>query len=431
MLLEKNTNTIKHKDKIKEKTKNTESKQKNKLLAITAGTFALCLITSYINAESVDNMKKKSENLKQQQDSNNEKITEVQGQVQKDTQNLNELNKEIGKYVANIDELQGKIDSANNQIKEFEGSLQNSAQKYNSAEDLYTTRLRSIYENGIPNVMDVLVTSKGISDFFSKMNVYNSVLDYDKSLIGNIQTEKEYTDNIKKNIENEKLQLDQLSYDKQKSAKELEDAKANKQKKVNELNDSKDRLQAVNKELNAQAEKLDKQVEQEIAAAQARAAAAAAAAAKNNNKGSGGSAAGSITPTDGQFNWPLPGHNLITAGFPRYPDGSKHTGIDIGVGIGTPVYSASSGLVIKSKYYLKGDYDGTYKDGYGNAVWVSDGTYTVIYGHLRYKQVVSDGQYVQKGQLIAYTASTGNSTGAHLHFEIRKNGVAIDPRQFF
>ena len=101
---------------------------------------------------------------------------------------------------------------------------------------------------------------------------------------------------------------------------------------------------------------------------------------------------------------------------------------------GTPVYAAAAGEVVVSKYYLTGNYDGSYRDGYGNYVMIDHGDYYTLYGHLQYKKVVSAGQSVSKGQLIAYTASTGNSTGPHLHFEVRKSssyGSAVNPMQFF
>lgn len=403
------------------------------VMGASAAVLGLSVLFTTVCANSISDYKNQINDIQQEQKKNDEQISAVSAQVESDIKDITSLDKEISKYSADLESLQSQIDEINNKIKEYENDLQNSAQKYNSAEDVYTTRLRAIYENGIPNVFDILVSSNGIEDFFSKMNVYTSVLEYDKSLIGNVQSEKEYIDNVKKDIENQKVQVDQLKYDVEKSTQALEGAKSQKEKKVQELNNSKERLQAVNSELQKQAESLDKKVQQEILAEQARAKAAAEANKNKGNSSSGGgnSGGGSINPGTGQFTWPMPGKTNITAGFPAYPDGTKHTGIDIGVPCGTPVYAAQSGLVIKSTYYLKGDYDGSYKDGYGNTVWISDGTYTVIYGHLRYKQVVSEGQYVQKGQLVAYTASTGNSTGPHLHFEIRKNGVAIDPRQFF
>ena len=416
------------------KVKNIVKIIKINLILITF-VFTFTNLFGDIKGDTITDTKQKSSDLKNQVNQNNQVIANTTAEANKYLSEIDALNKEISGYAADLDKLEKKIDEINASMKTYESSLQNSAQKYNSAQGLYTTRLRAIYENGIPNIMDLLVTSNGISDFFSRMNVYSSVLDYDKSLIGNIKNEKEFTDNIKKQIENDKLEIDQLTYDKEKASASLEKAKSSKETKVNELNASKEKLEAVNAILNAQVDELDRKVAEEIAKAQARAKAAAeaaarAAAAKNNTSNSS-NAPQNVSTGSGEFTWPTPGNNRITAGFPYYPSGERHTGIDIGIPIGTPIYAAHSGLIIKSSYYLTGDRDGGRSDGYGNTVWISDGVYTVIYGHLQYRKVVNEGAFVQKGQLVGYSASTGNSTGPHLHFEIRKNGAVVNPMQFF
>lgn len=407
-----------------------------KILAVaTIGTLVFAN-SHVIAAES--NSQKKLDDINNQINNNNKAISSTEQEANKYLDEISTLNKQIGEYSTNLDDLQKKVDEVNAKIASYEDMLQNSAQKYSSAEDMYLTRLRAIYENGVPSMIDIFFQADGISDFFSKMNVYQGILEYDKSLVGNVKDEKEYISNVKKDIEIQKLQLDQLKYDVEKSTNALNQAKDQKQNKVNQLNASKDKLASVNKVLQEEAENLNKQIEREIAEEQERARKAAEEEAKKN-QGNGGSNSGGSnngggnvnTNPGGLFQWPTPGNTNITAGFPKYPDGSRHDGIDIGVRVGTPVYAAQAGLVVKSKYYLTGDYDGGYRDGYGNTVWISNGDYTVIYGHLKYVQVVKEGQYVQKGQLVAYSASTGNSTGPHLHFEIRKGTKAIDPRQFF
>ena len=147
--------------------------------------------------------------------------------------------------------------------------MQNSAQLYNSAEDVYATRLRSIYENGIPSVFDILITSEGIGDFFSKLNVYTSILEYDQSLIGNMKSQKEYTDYLKTNIEEGKLSLEQLSYDVEKSTNELQSVKNERQAIVDDLNSSKTELLAASKILFEEQEEAEANLQAQIAAAAA------------------------------------------------------------------------------------------------------------------------------------------------------------------
>ena len=348
----------------------------------------------------------KKQNVDKQIEDNNKKIASTESEATEYLNQVDELNKKISEYTNNLSTLEAKVEEVNKKIEE--------------------------YENGMPNVIDILFESKGITDFFSKLNVYQSVIEYDKSMVNNIDGEKEYIDNIKSDIEVQKVQLDQLKYDVQKATNTLNDAKSQKQAKVDELNKSKEKLQAVNSVLNKEAESLNAQIAAEIAEREKK----KSQNKSSNNGGSTGGGSSTVVNSNGKFDWPLKGYgkNRITATFPSYPDGSRHDGVDIGVPIGTPVYAAAAGEVVVSRYYLTGDYDGSYRQGYGNYVMIDHGDYYTLYGHLKYKQVVSAGQTVSKGQLIAYTASTGNSSGPHLHFEVRKSssyGSAINPMQFF
>lgn len=395
----------------------------NKAKKIIAGSSALILMwttMSGIKADSLSDAQKKKEQINNQIIENKNKISEVENEAEEYLKQVDELNGKISEYSNNLSNLQEKVDAVNKKIEQYENDLQNSSQRFNSAEDLYAVRLRSIYENGMPSVIDILFESKGITDFFSKLNVYQSVVEYDKSMVDNIDGEKTYIDNVKNDIEVQKVQLDQLKYDVEKATKTLNDAKAQKQAKVNELNKSKEKLKAVNTLLNKEAEKLNSQIAAEIAERQKK---------KENGKTN-------IVNSNGKFIWPLKGYGKerITATFPKYPDGTRHDGVDIGVPVGTPIYAAAAGEVVTSKYYLTGSYSGSYRDGYGNYVMIDHGDYYTLYGHLQYKKVVSVGQSVTQGQLIGYTASTGNSTGPHLHFEVRtsnKYGTAVNPMQFF
>lgn len=107
---------------------------------------------------------------------------------------------------------------------------------------------------------------------------------------------------------------------------------------------------------------------------------------------------------------------------PNEKASKDHKGIDIGVGVGTPVYAAESGRVA----YTAID-GGDIHRGYGKFLEINHGNgLSSLYAHLS-KWVVSGGQQVTKGQLIAYSGNTGNTTGAHLHFETRINGKAVNP----
>lgn len=122
---------------------------------------------------------------------------------------------------------------------------------------------------------------------------------------------------------------------------------------------------------------------------------------------------------------PLPGAKLTSAYGPRSHDpitgqalvDGHHDGHDLAAAAGTPIRAAKDGKVT---------FSGT-RGGYGKAVILAHaGGWSTLYGHAS-RLAVKEGQAVRAGQVIAYVGSTGRSTGPHLHYELRRNGVAMDP----
>lgn len=124
--------------------------------------------------------------------------------------------------------------------------------------------------------------------------------------------------------------------------------------------------------------------------------------------------------------YPVPGHKSISAGYPNYSSGKYHGGIDFPCPTGSKVVAAQKGIVITVKRL---DYS------YGYYVMIYHGTdakgrsVVTLYGH-NSSILVSTGQSVEKGEQIAKSGSTGNSTGPHCHFEIRFDGVRANPKNY-
>lgn len=133
------------------------------------------------------------------------------------------------------------------------------------------------------------------------------------------------------------------------------------------------------------------------------------------------------------FGWPCPGYYYISSGFgTRW--GTTHKGIDISQNAGADAVASRAGKVIKintSCTHNYGKNSNCCGNGYGNYVLIDheDGTYSTMYAHLQ-SVIVSVGDYVEKGQTVGYVGTTGWSTGYHLHFEIRKDGTAVNPSNY-
>jgi len=365
-----------------------------------------------VYADVLSDYQKQLNAIKAEQQANAQRLTGLDQEIAQDLYDMMDLDSKIVTFSIKLGDLQAKVDEVNSKLDEQVNALQNSAQSFNSAEDIYITRLRVIYENGIPSMLDIFFSSQNISDFFSKMNVLTSILQYDKSLVNNMKNQKEYIDYIKNNIEVQKVQLEQLKYDTEKSSKSLEEAKNAKENKMNEMKSSQATLKAKAAALTKQEQDASKKIQEEI----------------EKMQDMGGS-------FSGQFAWPTPGFNIITTKFNTSYDpwgsgtSTVHTGVDIsGSNIyGTRIVAMESGTITLAKYY----------GGYGNCVIIDHGTskadgnkYKSLYGHSERLNVVL-GQKVSKGQTIAFVGSTGNSTGAHVHLELYKNNKRVNALSFF
>ena len=130
------------------------------------------------------------------------------------------------------------------------------------------------------------------------------------------------------------------------------------------------------------------------------------------------------TDREPEFQWPVDGATLSQKFRPkkRHPYRRKHEGIDLAAKRNTPIYAVDHGVV---------RYAGHGRSGYGRLVVIEhiDKRFSSYYAHLsRYK--VERGDVVRKGDLVGLMGNSGRSTGVHLHFEIRKNKVAVNPLDY-
>lgn len=140
----------------------------------------------------------------------------------------------------------------------------------------------------------------------------------------------------------------------------------------------------------------------------------------DNNDLSASKTIDTSTSGTGKLGYPT-SSRTISAGFPNYSSGRYHGGVDFPVPLGTPVKAAEDGTVTIRK-------DLNYSYGHYLLITHSGGLAT-LYAHNR-KIIVKQGDYVKKGQIIAYSGSTGNSTGPHCHFEVRLNGNRVNPLNY-
>ena len=314
----------------------------------------------------------------------------------------------------------------NNKITQSQKELEKAQEDYTQQEKLLEERLVATYEAGETSYLDFLLSSESIIDLISNYYLITEVANNDTELLEQIEKQKQDIEKAKKELEGDKQELSTSKASKQNVTAQLQTAKEEKKEQVAKLSEEEQELQEKIEELR----QANVSIDNEIRAAQAAIEAARKKQeeerkrqqANNNNKNSSSSNSQTSTSTGGGsvsssgFIYPVPsGYTKITTGM-NYSNGSYHGAVDFGSeGInGQPIYAVADGYVVTSKR-LNGSY--------GNYIIIAhyNGLYT-LYAHGQDgSRRVSAGDTVTQGQQIMNVGSTGNSSGPHLHFEVRQS----------
>ncbi|MBQ2937970.1 MAG: peptidoglycan DD-metalloendopeptidase family protein [Clostridia bacterium] len=372
-------------------------------------------------------------NQKSQQEENKNKINEKQAQIDevqeiKDEtlKEVEELNNQIATYQGQITSLESQINDANKKIKEAEEKLKKSQEDYESQQKTLEERMVAVYEAGDTSYLDVLLSSTSVTDFISNYYLVSEVTQYDVELLDKIQKQKEEIENAKKELENGKNELTTTKASKESVSSQLKSAKSAKDAKVSQLSAEEQQLQNQIAELQKDNEAINKKIQSMQAQIEAERKKAEASKNNNNSTSSSGQASNSGTSSAGFIK---PVNSYITTGL-YYSSGSFHGAVDYGAsGInGMPVYAVADGIVVTTQALTTS---------YGNYIIIyhpSSNLYT-LYAHGQAGSIcVSEMQRVKQGQQIMRVGNTGNSTGPHLHFEVRTSpgyySNRVDPRGY-
>lgn len=364
-----------------------------------------------------------------------EEVDALVGQVESVTAEIQVCYQKISIYDQNIAEKQKAIDEANSEIDNSMNTLRQ--------------RIKTIYISGDVSALEIVMGAKDFTDFLDKLQLVQYVSDHDAELINGIRKKLNTISEEKKALEADKASLEEehttLTNKQDELTKLLDENKETLASLQSEANDAQMQLSISEEELSKLKPELQELVRQSQAAAAAQTAAAAPSSSSDDEEeidysdNGGGSSGGYSAPSQidagAGWTWPIPGCYTITGGFGEGRSYESHGGTDIAASIGTPIYAANSGTVIDTSNDCSHSSAGVgacnHGGGYGNHVWIQhDNGYQTIYGHM-INTAVSTGEYVSKGQLIGYSGSTGWSTGPHLHFELRINGVRSNPMALF
>lgn len=352
-----------------------------------------------VNAATVDEAQKKAEELENQKKA---------AEKEKDS-----LASQLNSIIADMNDTKEKLEKKQDEIQKAEDELVQAKVDENDQYESMKKRIKFMYENGNSQLLEILISSDSIGDLLNKAEYVSQISAYDRDMLIEFQ-------NVVKDVEEKEASLK----DEYEVLSGLQDELVAKQSEVQTLLDSKKiQLADLEKQIGDNAATLQKLIEEAEAERikQEQQLAAQQAAQQQQSSGGGGSyTPPSTTPVvsgSGQFTNPCPGAVISSTFGYRDFDGAFHKGLDLAAGEGTPTYAAADGTVVIAGW----------SDSAGNWVVINHGNgLTTKYMH-HSALCVTAGQTVVRGQQIGYVGNTGNSFGAHLHFQVESGGVAVDP----
>lgn len=338
-------------------------------------------------------------------------LNEVNSQKEESQDKVNNLSSQIDSYESKINSLKSEIETKTNEVNELQKKLDELEAEREKNQSLLDERLVTLYESGEVSYLDMLLSSTDLTDFISSYYMIETLTAADKELIQNLENDKKEIADTQEKVNNSLGEIEKNKTELESVQQELSKAKNEEQTKVDKLTEQSHDLENDVEEYEKKMKELDAKEKAQEAALQKKYEEAKKKAEQGNSSGSNsnsGSSSGGSVSSKG-FIRPVK-TGKITAGM-YYSSGKYHGAVDFGVSVGTPVYAAADGIVVTSTWGGSDSY------GYYIKIKHYNGLYT-LYAHGS-SLVAKVGQEVKQGQLIMYSGNTGNSTGPHLHFEVR------------
>ena len=331
-----------------------------------------------------------------------------------------QANADYDAAVAKMEEAQATIDEQTARIETLQGDISDcvvNMYKYNDS----------------ATFLNVVLESQNFEEFLTAWDAMEAVSGQGAKLVAQTKDAREQTEAAKAEYEEQSQVAEESMQRAEESMAIAEESMAIAQEKAAEIETTQADLQAEAEKITEEVAELQAQELAEAEAAKAAEEAARAAAqseaavnsgyvepAEQTQSDSGSSEPAQATGT-GAFTHPCPSASISSTFGYRDFDGAFHKGLDLAAPEGTPYYAADSGTVIYATY------DGGYNGGAGNWIVISHGN-GIVTKYMHSSAVyVSVGEAVSRGQNIGAVGNTGESFGAHLHFQVEVNGAAVDP----
>jgi murein DD-endopeptidase MepM/ murein hydrolase activator NlpD len=353
--------------------------------------------------KQIKDVKKEMERAAHNQRYAEKTVEELTGKKEATQGDIESLLSRIDLVQKKLEKTQGKIASAEEKLLVTGEELQDAIKQLKNREELMDSRVRLAYTTGAVSYLDVLLSSASFSDFLDRFDAVESIVTQDRNIADEKKANSEEVAAKKIEVEKE-LEAVKVLYT------EME---ANKEELKNNEQDKEVMMSKIAKQIEDMEEISDESANELTDLAKK---ASALEAKKNRIK---------TYFTGGKLGMPLRVEYRLSSpfGYRTHPITGKkklHAGMDMAAPKGTPVYAAESGVVIVAQSW----------SGYGNCIIINHGGgLWTLYGHLS-SILVKNGETVKRGNKIGLVGSTGQSTGNHLHFEVRKNSEPVNPAPY-
>lgn len=365
-----------------------------------------------LNENSTENrtltLQEQQNQVKENLNNANIQLQYVENELTSSLIQVQKLQDRIDQYQAKLDEVNEKYQKLQNQVEEHQKKLDTVQESYNRKNETLKQRLVAFYKSGSINFLDVLMDSNNIIDFVSRYYLIKKMTEYDAKSMEEIEKQKQEIEKVTNELKESKANMKLTKADAEQQTVVLTNTKIILENQISSLTESEQSLKSQIDIYKKQQEELENLIQYAIR-----------------------SSTYELRYSGGIMVWPTLTTSYITSQYgsrlhPIQGIIKNHAGIDIGGSTGNPVYAAADGVIIYSQYNT---------GGYGNLVMIDHGTNSegvkivTLYGHGN-KLLRNVGESVKQGELIMEMGSTGNSTGPHVHFEVRENGVAVDPKKY-
>lgn len=318
------------------------------------------------------------------------------------------IDAQLTKVEDEVAELSSAVENTKEEIETKEQELIEAEKNTAAYKDSFKRRARIMYENGSTSYIEVLFGATSFTDFVERAEIIGNIISYDREVLNNFVQNQLIIKNAKEEKEallaKQETDMQSLEYRQDQLEITLEKKQALIDKLANDEALAAKAYAAAEKKYEEEERKAQEEIRRQLAA-------------KQNQYAS--------TYSGGKFQWPVPSSSRITSSYggrthPISKTYKFHRGIDIGASYGADIVAAEAGTVVIAKY----------NSSYGRYIVINHGNgYTTLYAH-NSQLLVSPGQQVSRGQVIAKAGSTGNSTGPHCHFEVSLNGSLQNPLNY-